>query len=145
MVQVQVLQVGPLPDQSGYLLLLKSQDDQRVLPITIGHFEAVSIAMGVGGVAAPRPMPYELLHTVIMRLGGTLRQVVIHDVRDKAFIGQLEIGTKNGVIEVDCRPSDGVALAVRSECPILVTQEVMDQAATTLPPDAEVGTEGVID
>jgi bifunctional DNase/RNase len=145
MVQVQVLQVGPLPDQSGYLLLLKSRDDERVLPITIGHFEAVSIAMGVGGVTTPRPMPYELLQAVITRLGGTLQQVVIHDVRDKAFIGQLEISTKNGVIEVDCRPSDGIALAVRSECPIWVTDEVMEQAATTLPPDADVGAAGVID
>lgn len=134
MVQVHVFQVGQLPDHSGHLLLLKPEgDDQRVLPISIAQYEAVSIAMGVAGVTPPRPMPYELLSTVITRLGGELKQVVIHDLREGTFIGQLEIATKAGIIEVDCRPSDAVALAVRTSAPIFVTEEVLDQAGAPLP------------
>lgn len=132
MVEVEVLQVATLADGSGHLLLLKSANDERVLPIQVGPFEAVSIAMGVAGVTATRPMPYELLSSVIMRLGGSLKQVVVHDLRDDAFIGQIEIATALGIIEVDCRSSDAVALAVRAKCPIFVTEDVMRQAGTRI-------------
>jgi bifunctional DNase/RNase len=146
-VRVEVFQVGRVQGSSDHLLLLKATDEDRVLPIQVGPFEAMSIAMGVSGVAAPRPMPYDLLANVITRLGGSLERVVIHDVRDGAFIGQLEIGTRNGIIEVDCRPSDAVALAVRTESPIFVTEDVMNQAATPLGGVESEGPEdtGVID
>jgi bifunctional DNase/RNase len=126
---MQVYSVGQVQGSQEHLLILREQDGNRLLPISIGLYEATAIAVGAEGIHMPRPMTHDLLATVIARLQGDLKRVVIHDLRDETFICQLEIGTEKGIIEVDCRPSDAVAVALRTECPIFVTEEVLAQAA----------------
>lgn len=131
MVRMQVLSVGQVQGSQEHLLILREADRLRLLPMTIGVFEATAIAVAAEGIQAQRPMTHDLLATVIARLQGTLTRVVIHDLRDETFICQLEIGTEHGVIEVDCRSTDAVALALRVDAPIYATEEVLDQAAIT--------------
>jgi bifunctional DNase/RNase len=129
MVQMQVFSVGQVQNSQEHLLILREQDGQRLLPISIGLYEATAIAVGAESIHMPRPMTHDLLAAVISRMQGSLARVVIHDLRDETFICQLEIVTEKGVIEVDCRPSDAVAVALRTESPIFVTEEVLAQAA----------------
>lgn len=129
MVQMQVLSVGQVQNSQEHLLVLQEKDGQRLLPISIGLYEATAIAVGAESIHMPRPMTHDLLSTVINRLQGSLTRVVIHDLRDETFICQLEILTEKGIIEVDCRPSDAVAIALRADSPVFVTEEVLAQAA----------------
>lgn len=129
MVQMQVFSVGQVQNSQEHLLVLREQDGQRLLPISIGLYEATAIAVGAESIHMPRPMTHDLAVTIIARLQGSLARVVIHDLREETFICQLEILTEKGMIEVDCRPSDAVALALRTESPIFVTEEVLAQAA----------------
>ncbi len=131
MVRMQVLSVGQVQGSHEHLLILREADGQRLLPMTIGVFEATAIAVAAEGIHVQRPMTHDLLATVIGRLQGSLTRVVIHDLRDETFICQLEIGTDRGVIEVDCRSTDAVALALRVQAPIFATEEVLAQAAVT--------------
>jgi len=128
MVRMQVLSVGQVQGSQEHLLILREADGQRLLPMTIGVFEATAIAVAAEGIQVQRPMTHDLLATVIGRMQGSLSRVVIHDLRDDTFICQLEIGTERGVIEVDCRSTDAVALALRVQAPIFATEEVLSQA-----------------
>lgn len=129
MVQMQVFSVGQVQNSQEHLLILREQEGQRLLPISIGLYEATAIAVGAESIHMPRPMTHDLLASIIARLQGSLARVVIHDLRDETFICQLEIETEKGILEVDCRPSDAVAIALRAESPIFVTEEVLAQAA----------------
>ncbi|MDI3269090.1 MAG: bifunctional nuclease family protein [Bacillota bacterium] len=128
MVKMRVLSIGHVEATKENVLLLQEEEGERVLPLVIGLCEAMSIALGVEG-GMPRPATHDLLAETIRRLGGRLLQVVIHDVRENTFIAQLEIETSQGIMEIDCRPSDGVALAVRAQVPVLVTEEVLEGSA----------------
>lgn len=129
MVQMQLVSVGMVGGSDDHLMVLREVDGNRLLVISIGVMEATAIAVAVEGIEAPRPMTHDLLSHVIRRLGGELMRVIIHDLRNETFIGQLDLRTEKGVIEVDCRPSDAVALAVRLQAPIFVTEGVLEAAA----------------
>lgn len=135
MIPMRVLSIARTDQGREHVLLLKEEDGPRVLPMVIGLCEAMSIAIGVEGNTTSRPMSHDLLHAVIRRLGGELVRVAIHDVRDEAFIGQLEVRTPNGIIEIDCRPSDAVALAVRADVPIVASEDVL--AGSSVAPDTD--------
>jgi len=129
MVRMEILHISALQENRDYLLVLRERDGRRLLPITIGGVEARAIAHAAHGEPVRRPSTHDLLATVIGRLGGRLARVVIHDLREETFYCQLELDGDRGVLEVDCRTSDAVALAVRTDSPIFATEEVLDRAA----------------
>ncbi len=129
MVQMELVSVGMVGGTEDHLMVLREANGNRILVISIGLMEATAIAVALEGVAAPRPMTHDLLVHVIQRLQAEMARVVIHDLRNETFIGQIELKTEKGVLEIDCRPSDAVALAARTGAPIFVTEGVLEAAA----------------
>jgi bifunctional DNase/RNase len=118
-----------------YVLLLKEVGLGRVLPIWIGQPEASSIAMRLQGVTPDRPLTHDLLGNVIAVLGARLERVTIGSLRDETFHARLVLMTPDARHEVDARPSDAIALALRLEVPIYAAAEVLDRAAALPDPD----------
>jgi bifunctional DNase/RNase len=129
MIEMQIGGLGFDPKNMSPLVLLKDPDEINFLPIWIGVFEAASIAMALQGVAPPRPMTHDLLMTFLEKLEAKPQRVVINDIKEGTFYALLEVQNKEGKkVNLDCRPSDAIALAVRAEVPILVSENVMIQA-----------------
>lgn len=140
MVQMQLVSVGIVGGTDDHLMVLKEADGNRLLVISIGLTEATAIAVAIEGIEAPRPMTHDLLSHLIRRLQAEVIRVVIHDLRNETFIGQLDIRTEKGILEVDCRPSDAVAISVRTGSPIFVTEGVLEAAAIVAQEGEETGT-----
>lgn len=134
-VQVEILGLSASPASTGaYALILKETHGSRRLPIVIGAFEAQAIAFEMEGIKPPRPLTHDLLKALLDTLGSTLIEVCINNLTDGTFHAQLVIDNEG--TEVDARPSDAVALAVRCQAPIFVSEEVMDEVGFT-PEDAD--------
>jgi bifunctional DNase/RNase len=131
-IQVDILGLSTSPSSGGaYALILKEVNGLRRLPIIIGAFEAQSIALEMEGIKPPRPLTHDLLKNVMDSLGASLNDVFINDLRDGTFYAKLSLDSQ----EVDSRPSDAIALAVRYGVPIFVADKVMDEAGFV--PDSE--------
>ncbi len=129
-VEVEILGLSANSSAGGtYALLLKEVYGVRRLPVLIGTFEAQSIALELEGIKPPRPLTHDLLKSVIDHLGGTVIEVQITDLRENTFYGKIIIETSGLTSEIDSRPSDAIALAVRVGVPIYVNEEVMKVAA----------------
>jgi hypothetical protein len=125
-VQVDILGLHTSPSSGGaYALILKEMHGPRRLPIIIGAFEAQSIALEMEGIRPPRPLTHDLMKTIIDTLGGSLNDVTINELREGTFFARLTVDAK----EIDSRPSDAIALAVRYGVPIFVADRVMDEAS----------------
>jgi hypothetical protein len=109
------------------LIVLRERNGTRSLPIVIGLTEALAIDRRVKGVQLSRPMTHDLLANVIEQLSAELEKIVINDLQDSTFYAKLVIRHQNGVIEVDSRPSDAIALGVASEVPIYVEEHVLNE------------------
>ena len=118
------------------VVLLKERDGERVLPIWIGPAEASAIAMELQGVKAQRPMTHDLLKHVIVGLGGELRRVTITNVRDNTYFAELLIRRDEQMVQIDARPSDSIALALRLHAPIYTSDDLLDQSGTESSPPA---------
>ena len=127
-----------------HVVILKDSERDRYLPIWIGAWEASAIAMRLQGVAAERPLTHDLFIASIEQLGARVDRVVISDLADETYHARLFLVRDGAEVEVDARPSDALALAVRSEARIFAAEEVLDQAALGSDPDAddEEGEEG---
>ncbi len=112
------------------VVVLREVDSRRYLPIFIGPFEADAIAVALQGLEPQRPMTHDLLKSVFTDLGSSIRQIVINDLRESTFFARIVVEQGDHTIEVDARPSDAIALAVRSDVPIFVENHVFDQAST---------------
>jgi len=112
-----------------HLLLLKEVGAGRILPIWIGPWEASAIAMRLQGVTPERPLTHDLLGSVIATLGAHVERIVIVSLADETFHARLVLDTPDASYEVDARPSDAVALAVRLDVPIFAAVSVLDRAA----------------
>ncbi len=110
-------------------ILLKEKNGPRALPIVIGEFEAQSIAMALEHVKPPRPITHDLAINILKILGITLESVLITELKDNTYYAVLRLQRDSEIIEVDSRPSDAIALAVRVGGSIYVHDAVMDQAA----------------
>lgn len=108
------------------VVILQEKDGSRVLPIWIGHGEASAIAMELAGVKFSRPLTHDLLKQVIIGLGGDLRKVLITSVRDNTYYAELHIYREEDVVQVDARPSDSIAVALRLKAPIYTSAELLD-------------------
>ncbi len=118
------------------VILLKERDGERVLPIWIGPAEAGAIAMEMQGVKAQRPMTHDLLKHVIVGLGGELRRVTITNVRDNTYFAELLIRRDEQMVQVDARPSDCIALALRLQAPIFTSDDLLNHSGTETGPPA---------
>lgn len=124
--QLIVLGLSASPaGNNAYALILKEANGDRRLPIIIGAFEAQAIALEMEGVVPPRPMTHDLLKSLVDTFGATLTEVFINDLKDGTFYAQLIFD--DGAYEVDVRPSDAIALAVRCNSPIFVNSEVFEE------------------
>jgi bifunctional DNase/RNase len=126
-VQVEILGISTSPSSNGaYALILQESDGQRRLPIVIGAFEAQAIALEMEGIRPPRPMTHDLMKISLETLGASLVEVIINDLNDGTFYAQLILDST--AVEIDARPSDAIALAVRFQAPIYVSEEVINEA-----------------
>jgi len=121
------------------IVVLKETDSTRFLPIWIGPFEADAITIELQGVEVQRPLTHDLLKAIIHKLDAEVTQVAITDLRNDTFFAQITLRADGKRIEIDSRPSDAIALAVRERVPVYVSDDVMDQAAITPEPDLEGG------
>ncbi|MCP4050330.1 MAG: bifunctional nuclease family protein [bacterium] len=131
MIEMQLGGLGFDPKNMSPIVLLRDMEERNFLPIWIGMFEAASIAMELQEFKPPRPMTHDLLTTTINVLNGNVKRVVINDILDNTFYATVEISTKDNtadIIEIDSRPSDAIAIAVRTKSPIYVTESVMLKA-----------------
>jgi bifunctional DNase/RNase len=110
------------------IVVLRDADNQRVLPIWVGPVEANAIAMQVENAAPPRPMTHDLLRNLLTDLGATLERILITDLRDNTFYAYLELVVGQSRLLVDSRPSDALALSIRTKARIFVHTRVLDQA-----------------
>ena len=113
---------------SQHVVILREADAERYLPIWIGSWEAQSIAMRLQGVEAERPLTHDLLSTILTELGATIRHIVVSDLADETFRARIVIVSGGDDFEIDARPSDAIALAVRTSAPIFATETVLDRA-----------------
>jgi bifunctional DNase/RNase len=139
MIEVTVAGLGIAPPSSMPLLLLKEREGERVLPVGIGPLEAQAIVMPLQGVHPPRPMTHDIFVEILVSLGGHLRRVEITDLIESTFHARLMLETGGQERSYDIRPSDAVALAVRTETPIFVAEDVFDQAGIISPQVTEAG------
>ena len=126
------------PVSNSPIVVLKDDDEKFFLPIWVGIFEANAIALQLENIATPRPMTHDLLRNLIRELDARVTRIVINELRDATFFAQIRLLIKNGtggdrMLEIDARPSDAIALALRTEAPIYVAQSVLDQAQTITP------------
>lgn len=125
-VQVDILGLSTNPASGGaYALILREVNGNRRLPIIIGASEAQSIALEMEGIKPPRPLTHDLMKNIITAFGGELSDIIIDDLRDGTFYAKLNIDSQ----QIDSRPSDAIALAVRYGVHIYVAASVMDEAA----------------
>lgn len=120
------------------VVILKDTDSDRYLPIWIGPCEAESITIELQGVEVARPLTHDLLKTVVTDLGGKVRHVLVSELRTDTFFARIAINANGRQMEIDSRPSDAIALAVRAKVPIYVDEAVMDTASIVPEEDMEV-------
>jgi hypothetical protein len=123
---IKGLMVDPITNMP--IILLREVEGQRVLPIWVGVFEANAIALQVENVQTPRPMTHDLLKAVIDQLGGRVERIVVCELKENTFYATLHILSAKGLLEVDARPSDAIALALRSGARIFVDEAVIQNA-----------------
>jgi bifunctional DNase/RNase len=135
-VRIRGLMMDPATNMP--IVVLKDPASDSVMPIWVGIFEANAIAIELEKLAAPRPMTHDLTRDLIQHLNGRLDRVVITEIRDDTFFAVLWLRQGDDIVMVDARPSDAIALALRSDCPIYVAERVMESARVT----ASSATEG---
>src|SRR5579863_5487078 len=138
MVEVRLSAVRvDLQSNTPVLLLTEAESLGRTLPIFIGAPEATAIAFAIQGVATPRPMTHDLLRDMVEALGASLERVVITELRSATYFAELQLKRGEGTLNVSSRPSDAVALAVRTGSPLYVSDELMDSEGILLPTDED--------
>jgi bifunctional DNase/RNase len=129
MVQVQVEKISFYPPSKGYAILLKESMGDRFLPVIVGSFEAQSIALALEDVQMPRPMTHDLFCSILEDLSVEVSEVVISELLEGTFYSKISLVSQIGTTDVDARPSDAIALALRVGAPIYAAESVMDEAS----------------
>jgi uncharacterized protein len=125
---IKGLMVDPITNMP--IVILKDKAGDRVLPIWVGIFEANAIALQMENISTPRPMTHDLLRNVITDLEGSVDRVVVSDLKDNTFYAIIYLTVRGERVVIDARPSDAIALALRTRSPILVEETVIDNAKT---------------
>ena len=125
---IKGLMVDPITNMP--IVILKDKLGERVLSIWVGIFEANAIALQIENVSTPRPMTHDLLRNIIADLDGSVDRIVVSDLKDNTFFAIIHLTVRGERVAVDARPSDAIALALRTRSPILVEESVIDNAKT---------------
>ena len=125
---IKGLMVDPITNTP--IVVLRDEDGQRVLPIWVGIFEANAIALQIENVTTPRPMTHDLLRNVIHDLNATVDRIVVSDVQDTTYFALVYLSRNGETLAIDARPSDAIALALRTRAPIFVEDSVIEHAKT---------------
>lgn len=129
MLEMEIHSVNLDVMSSQPVVVLKEKDARRFLPIWIGQFEATAIMMEMQGMQPSRPLTHDLLRTMIDVLGAQVHRIVVSDIQDGTFYAVIQLTSNGDRIDVDARPSDAIALAVRLGAPIFASEEVLERAA----------------
>jgi len=133
-VKVDSIQVSLMSEHR--VIILKDINVERYLPIWIGPYEAEAIALRLRNVEVARPLTHDLLNNVISKMGGEVSHIIVNDLRNDTFYARISVNVNGHKLEIDSRPSDAIALAVRANTPIFVEEDVMAQASIT--PEVDV-------
>ncbi len=128
MVRMKVARIILDPFTNSPIVILKDLEDRKALPIWIGIFEANAIAMKLEDVTTPRPMTHDLIANILESLKASVEKIVVNDLVDNTFYATIFLKTGNGTLEIDSRPSDAIAIALRTNAPIYVEEEVLVKA-----------------
>ena len=110
------------------IIILKDLEEKKALPIWVGIFEANAIALELEKTSTPRPMTHDLIKNILDGLGIGVRQILVNDLKDNTFYAVIELQHNGGTVNIDSRPSDAIALALRMNAPIFVAEKVVSQA-----------------
>ena len=125
-VHIRGLMLDPVTNMP--IVVLKDVESDLVLPIWVGHFEAQAIALELEKTATPRPMTHDLLRNLAKGLGATVSRVVISDLQNDTFFATIWMQQQGETVTMDARPSDAIALAMRSDCPIFVATQIFGRS-----------------
>ena len=123
---IQRLLIDPITNMP--IIVLRDQEGGRILPIWVGVFEANAIALQIENVETPRPMTHDLLKEMVGALGGLVERIVVCELKENTFYASIHLGTARGAVVVDARPSDAIALALRTRSKIFVDEAVIQSA-----------------
>jgi bifunctional DNase/RNase len=137
MIEVTVAHLGLDRTTNSPVVILREKDGNRVLPIWIGPAEASAIAMEMQGMRPPRPMTHDLLKSVILGLGAVVQRIVISALKDKTYFAELWLARGDHVFQLDARPSDSIALALRVSASIFTEADLLEEGTEEAgtPPD----------
>ena len=127
------------------IVLLKTADGNKFVPIWIGHSEAAAILMKLQGAETPRPMTHDLVTSMLGQLEAKVIRITVTELRDNTFYASITIQQNGSEIDVDSRPSDAIALAVRAEAPIFADDSVIEESAIEFAEGEEVNEEEIVD
>jgi uncharacterized protein len=138
-IQVDILGLSTSPSSGGaFALILKETNGTRRLPIIIGAFEAQSIAIELENIKPPRPLTHDLIRTIVEAMSSSVAEVIINELKEGTFYARIILDSLTGGIEVDARPSDAIAVAVRFGAPIFVDEEVLREAGFEPEPEEDL-------
>ena len=125
-VKIKGLMIDPISNLP--IVILKQADSDAVLPIWVGIFEANAIALQIESISTPRPMTHDLVRNLLDKLSAKVEKIVITELRDATFYALIYVNFQGGTVHIDSRPSDAIAIALRTESPIFVDEKVISQA-----------------
>lgn len=128
LIQMELRRIIISENHEQQVIMLHEVDGEQSFPIVIGIFEATSIDRRVKKLESPRPLTHDLVASVVELLGGELQDICINELREHTYYAQLRIRQNGELVQVDCRPSDAIALAVTARIPIYVSDEVIEEA-----------------
>jgi bifunctional DNase/RNase len=140
-VRIRGLMMDPATNMP--IVVLKDVGSDTVMPIWVGIFEANAIAIEIEKVAAPRPMTHDLTRNLMRHMNAQLEKIVINELRDDTFFAVLWLRQGEEMVALDARPSDAIALALRADCPIYVSEQVLQSAKLNMsgPPEGQTANE----
>ena len=127
------------------IVLLKTKDGNRYLPIWIGQPEAAAILMKLQGASTPRPMTHDLLTEILSELDARITRITVTELRENTFYALITVAVNGSEIEIDSRPSDAIALAVRSDAPIFADDSVIEESAIEFEHEDDVNEEQMVE
>ncbi len=125
-VKIKGLMIDPISNLP--IIILKDKESDSVLPIWVGIFEANAIALQIEKIGTPRPMTHDLIKNLLETLSAQVDKIVITELKDSTFFALIHLNVQGNIIEVDSRPSDAIAIALRAEAPIFVDEDVISKA-----------------
>ncbi len=127
-IELDIYGIAPSQIKGSYSLILAEIDGDRKLPIIVGQFEAQAIAIPLEGINTERPLTHDLFLVFAKKLGFTITEVFIHQLKEGVFYASLIVENTDEKLTIDCRTSDAIAIAVRFNCPIFTTESILDEA-----------------